>query len=583
MRDPFRPNPKTQLVREAQIGLSVVAIVLSLFLYVAFYRITGRGRHLPDHVRSAPISETIWPNVIAAKDGAPSAPNSSRQYQPSRVGKTTQIATRIAAQQGRKNMFDLDRPAAHAAPSFDSLDGDSKSTLNAKVKNSTGQESLASNSMFGHANGGSASLSQPSNLKPVVDEAGDPNRVSKKQALAKRLSRLIGFDGPVEKPKLVAAEKTNKEMIRTELNDLSLKSQVVARSEIQSPGSKRLGSVMPNKLRSKKINDSSFSDVNNNDFHVQLASGTSSPIGKVDQPRSNVGVLPDATDQRSRSRGVHLPVTKPKTAVLEMAGGDWPKAAGNQPMGKAPLDNAGIEPPKIASPRPSQYVPSTPLRKLPKPLVKTQVKESEDKSSEVKPSEVIASAGGDFESGIPLRPKPVAFVESKIETNALLGDFRKVNEIVADQDLMIGEKKAVENREPHQSTYVSREGDSFWSVAEKVYDDPRYFNALYKHNQTVSPSFNALAAGTQLATPTKTVLRKLYPNESPASEAGQGEAATRFYVTRPGDTLWGIAGDRLGQASRYLDVYQANQARLDSQTDPNAELPVGVRLVLPLR
>ena len=62
MADPFRPNSKSQLFREAQIGLSVVAILLVLLVYVAFYRITGRGRHLPDHVRDAPVANLVWPN-----------------------------------------------------------------------------------------------------------------------------------------------------------------------------------------------------------------------------------------------------------------------------------------------------------------------------------------------------------------------------------------------------------------------------------------------------------------------------------------------------------------------------------------
>ena len=60
MRDRFRTNANEQLIREAKIGLSVVAVLLGLFLYVAFYKITGRGRHLPDRGIEATISQPNW-------------------------------------------------------------------------------------------------------------------------------------------------------------------------------------------------------------------------------------------------------------------------------------------------------------------------------------------------------------------------------------------------------------------------------------------------------------------------------------------------------------------------------------------
>ena len=61
MADPFRPDTKSQLLREAQVGLSIVAILLVLLVYVAFYRITGRGRHIPSHVQNAPVAQIVWP------------------------------------------------------------------------------------------------------------------------------------------------------------------------------------------------------------------------------------------------------------------------------------------------------------------------------------------------------------------------------------------------------------------------------------------------------------------------------------------------------------------------------------------
>lgn len=62
MRDPFAPNSKSSMLRDAQVGLLLVAVLLGVFVYVAYYRVTGQGRQLPDHVRMAPVATAVWPN-----------------------------------------------------------------------------------------------------------------------------------------------------------------------------------------------------------------------------------------------------------------------------------------------------------------------------------------------------------------------------------------------------------------------------------------------------------------------------------------------------------------------------------------
>ena len=48
-------------------------------------------------------------------------------------------------------------------------------------------------------------------------------------------------------------------------------------------------------------------------------------------------------------------------------------------------------------------------------------------------------------------------------------------------------------------------------------------------------------------------------------------------VTRPGDTLGGLAAEHLGSASRWEEIHRANVGTLD---DPDM-VPVGVRLKVP--
>ena len=75
MSDPFRPEANQQLLREARVGLTLLAITLGTFVYVAYYRISGNGQQLPDYVVNAPIAEAVWPGEnplpLAEKNPAP--------------------------------------------------------------------------------------------------------------------------------------------------------------------------------------------------------------------------------------------------------------------------------------------------------------------------------------------------------------------------------------------------------------------------------------------------------------------------------------------------------------------------------
>jgi len=61
----------------------------------------------------------------------------------------------------------------------------------------------------------------------------------------------------------------------------------------------------------------------------------------------------------------------------------------------------------------------------------------------------------------------------------------------------------------------------------------------------------------------------------PAS--GTGAEAERVHVVRPGDTLWRIAADALGDPHRWPELYRANR---DQIADPAVIFP-GQRLRIP--
>ncbi len=135
------------------------------------------------------------------------------------------------------------------------------------------------------------------------------------------------------------------------------------------------------------------------------------------------------------------------------------------------------------------------------------------------------------------------------------------------------------------TSVLSQELDSFWLIAQRVYGDGRYFNALYEYNRRHVPSFNEIPTGTRISTPPVEQLHQRWPRLCPqdAVIADQPAASTAapVHVTEQGETLFGIARDQLGQASRYLEILELNRDHLSADTGHGTELPAGVKIKLP--
>lgn len=118
---------------------------------------------------------------------------------------------------------------------------------------------------------------------------------------------------------------------------------------------------------------------------------------------------------------------------------------------------------------------------------------------------------------------------------------------------------------------IADEGDSFWLISQRTYGDGRYFDALYQFNKERVRSFNDVPAGTELLTPDVETLRHRWPRLCPREEI----------LTEDGDTLFEIAGERLGQASRYVELLKLNYQRLPKDVRHDTPLPAGVTIELP--
>ncbi len=148
--------------------------------------------------------------------------------------------------------------------------------------------------------------------------------------------------------------------------------------------------------------------------------------------------------------------------------------------------------------------------------------------------------------------------------------------------------------------YITKRGDSLWTIAQELYGDGRYFRALHEINRQTLALAKPMPVGTILNVATIKDLQESYPELCPKQEMTtptreQPTAPTappdkqmldleldqRFYRTEDGDTLFEIARQRLGQASRYLEIYELNRFRIPETANHLTPLGGGIQLLLP--
>lgn len=145
-----------------------------------------------------------------------------------------------------------------------------------------------------------------------------------------------------------------------------------------------------------------------------------------------------------------------------------------------------------------------------------------------------------------------------------------------------------------QRTYVVGPNDNYWSIAETVYGNGAFAQALAEHHRNRYP--NGPRVGDVLDTPSDDALRERYGNLMPpagqqtmtatASTTALGSSNTmgsppqggRLYTVREGDTLFDIARAQLGKAGRWNEIYQLNRAALGEHLEL---MQPGMQLVLP--
>ena len=142
--------------------------------------------------------------------------------------------------------------------------------------------------------------------------------------------------------------------------------------------------------------------------------------------------------------------------------------------------------------------------------------------------------------------------------------------------------------------YVIAPEDNYWTISKKLYGTGAYFKALYEHNRREHPRADRLRVGDVISAPAAEALAQTYPDLCPQrpgqrAPAARGPAAAtstaaaaphgaQRYVVQRGDTLFDIARYELGQASRWVEIYELNRPLLGDDVD---HLSPGTELLLP--
>jgi nucleoid-associated protein YgaU len=139
--------------------------------------------------------------------------------------------------------------------------------------------------------------------------------------------------------------------------------------------------------------------------------------------------------------------------------------------------------------------------------------------------------------------------------------------------------------------YEVQPNENYWVISQKLYGTGAYFKALAEHNRELFPQENQLQVGDVISAPSIAELDEKYawlcPKPSRRDALLKRVAAAgprtpyvggRTYVVEEGDSLFDIARNELGKASRWVEIHRLNRDVLGDDYD---YLVPGIELILP--
>lgn len=469
MNDPFNTKSvNRQLMREAKIGLAVVLLLGSFFVYVGYFRMGRFRTQLPDHIIAAPVATNVGQQYY--KNFLPDEPSQSAQDM------AAGLRNRVRKQRVQPETVTGNRQAAKKSVPSNPF----------QLPHALRQVGNRLTTAFSRSDQGNA---EPADLRansslapalPVADETAGQGPIPAAILKSKNPNQQTEFDiassGPGGKPEPFSASDLKSKDDPGKLPELSA----------PTPTTKPAG---PEARTAREI-----------------------PVNERDQSR----VVP-ASGVPSSGYPVSLAAASP-----------FDPAAGQSMIAKT----------ETANQPPGNSVG------IPTPAAKT---------SEEQPLSQLSK-----KSPAPEAFHPAVTSQASSQTTSL-EEFEK---------------------------HVVQEGEGYWSMAQMYLKDGRWFRALFEHNKKQHANYDDLPTGTQVEIPPSDYLVRHYPDHVPsdlkvASSPGDRNQPGSWYTTRSGETLFDIAKQKYGQASRYLDILNANRDLLPKDAQHMTRLPAGLRLLLP--
>ena len=538
MTDPFAPNSKSSMLRDAQVGLFLVAVMLGLFVYVAFYRITGQGRQIPDHVRMAPVATAVWPH------GSPEAPTREAPHD-------RQLSRAVAATN---------------PPSLPSVATRPRSSSFVQAPNQAATETQIASP---------EPLRTDRKIAPVdfqtVDSSSKASTTADSMTTGDQVISRLGYKrgDAIEESRIKKAGTDVRDLFGGRLNGKTPKIVVRPPSLPTRPDTEF--APMPKVVKDTTAPTAHTKRVAN-DFASVATKTAPKPLIPPVQPShsqpAKSSIFEQSANPSPSQRTAKAPVKRTPQKVSA------PTVAANTNS----LRSGSVAPHMVPSrplPRAERMEPEQAFRPVAKSFqpTATQIASSE-------PQDIAKSA------------QVISFHDTEHVPDPTTHSFdsQNVKTTSAEPDNSVPTYK---NPKPDHDEYVTQKGDSFWSIATEHYQDGRLFDALYRWNADTVTTFDNLPKGTVLEIPDQKTLTQRWPDLCPKKEKTTSVVSTnhvsdydlqlseRLYITGKGDTLFDIAAKRLGQASRYFDIMRLNDQRLPAGVSHLDPLEAGIRLMLP--
>lgn len=134
---------------------------------------------------------------------------------------------------------------------------------------------------------------------------------------------------------------------------------------------------------------------------------------------------------------------------------------------------------------------------------------------------------------------------------------------VAGQDGQVPGQEVAAEAQPQ--TYTIKAGDNLWNIAKDQLGNATKWSDIYKMNEGV------LGANPDLIRPGTTI-------QLPGVDQAQAGNIAAHYTVKPGDNLWDIAKNQLGDGTKWGELYKANEGVIGANPrliQPGQELSLG--------